>query len=50
MASILIVEDNRNLAYGLQNNLEIEGHVGGGGRAMASGGMEAARRKAGRTS
>jgi len=26
MASILIVEDNTNLAYGLRNNLEIEGH------------------------
>jgi DNA-binding response OmpR family regulator len=42
MASILIVEDNRNLAYGLQNNLEIEGHevvVAEDGRQ----GLEAAR-------
>ena len=27
MARILIVEDNAQLAYGLRNNLEIEGHV-----------------------
>jgi two-component system alkaline phosphatase synthesis response regulator PhoP len=27
MASILLVEDNRDLAYGLRNNLEIDGHV-----------------------
>ena len=27
MARILIVEDNARLAYGLRNNLEIEGHV-----------------------
>ena len=26
MARILVVEDNADLAYGLQNNLEIEGH------------------------
>lgn len=26
MARILVVEDNSDLAYGLQNNLEIEGH------------------------
>jgi DNA-binding response OmpR family regulator len=43
MASILIVEDNWNLAYGLRNNLEIEGHqvdVAEDGRL----GVEAARR------
>jgi DNA-binding response OmpR family regulator len=36
LASILIVEDNTDLAYGLQNNLEIEGYeveVAGDGRA-----------------
>ena len=36
MASILIVEDNAKLAYGLRNNLEIDGHqveVAGDGRA-----------------
>lgn len=27
MASILVVEDNADLAYGLRNNLEIEGHT-----------------------
>ncbi|GMV07151.1 MAG: DNA-binding response regulator [Gemmatimonadota bacterium] len=27
MARILVVEDNPDLAYGLRNNLEIEGHV-----------------------
>jgi two-component system alkaline phosphatase synthesis response regulator PhoP len=27
MAKILLVEDNRDLAYGLCNNLEIDGHV-----------------------
>jgi two-component system alkaline phosphatase synthesis response regulator PhoP len=27
MASILLVEDNRDLAYGLRNNLEIDGHA-----------------------
>ena len=27
MARILIVEDNARLAYGLRNNLEIDGHV-----------------------
>ena len=27
MARILVVEDNADLAYGLRNNLEIEGHV-----------------------
>ena len=27
MASLLLVEDNADLAYGLRNNLEIEGHV-----------------------
>ncbi len=27
MARILVVEDNADLAYGLQNNLEIEGHT-----------------------
>ena len=26
MSSILVIEDNANLAYGLRNNLEIEGH------------------------
>ena len=26
MAKVLVVEDNTDLAYGLQNNLEIEGH------------------------
>ena len=27
MARILLVEDNARLAYGLRNNLEIDGHV-----------------------
>lgn len=27
MASVLLVEDNAGLAYGLRNNLEIDGHV-----------------------
>ncbi len=27
MASLLLVEDNADLAYGLRNNLEIDGHV-----------------------
>jgi two-component system alkaline phosphatase synthesis response regulator PhoP len=27
VANILLVEDNRDLAYGLRNNLEIDGHV-----------------------
>ena len=27
MARILVVEDNRDLAYGLRNNLEIEGYL-----------------------
>jgi DNA-binding response OmpR family regulator len=27
MARVLVVEDNADLAYGLQNNLEIEGHT-----------------------
>lgn len=42
MANILVVEDNRDLAFGLRNNLEIEGytvHVAGDG----PGGLEAAR-------
>ena len=42
-ASVLIVEDNENLAYGLSNNLEIEGYaveVAGDGQA----GLEAVRR------
>ena len=42
MARILIVEDNADLAFGVRNNLEIEGHVvelagdGRAGLAMAS--------------
>ncbi len=42
MARVLVVEDNADLAYGLRNNLEIEGHaveVASDGRA----GLEAAR-------
>jgi two-component system alkaline phosphatase synthesis response regulator PhoP len=27
VANILLVEDNRDLAYGLRNNLEIDGHI-----------------------
>ena len=27
MARVLVVEDNKDLAYGLRNNLEIEGHL-----------------------
>ena len=33
MARVLIVEDNADLAYGLQNNLEIEGHTDSTGSA-----------------
>jgi DNA-binding response OmpR family regulator len=39
MASILIIEDNQDLAFGLRNNLEIEGHavavVADGARGLA---------------
>ena len=27
MANLLLVEDNADLAYGLRNNLEIDGHT-----------------------
>jgi DNA-binding response OmpR family regulator len=45
VARILIVEDNRNLAYGIRTNLEFEGHTaeiaedGAAGLALARGGV-----------